>query len=343
MNISCGIIGLPNVGKSSLFNLLTKLNVKSNNYPFCTIDPNVGTSPVPDMRQDEINKISQSKKIVSTKIKFIDIAGLVKGASLGEGLGNKFLANIRETTAIIHVVRCFKNNGIIHINNDIDPIKDMETINTELMLSDIDQIKRILDKKNKKRLYDNEQMIFLKKLYVHINKGNNIASYPDINKYKLFLKELQLLTIKPVLYVANTDHESDNCNASRMKRYLEGQDIKVLTMKIKNDDHLLGEQITILNKLVKETYNLLNLITFFSVGPNEIKAWSIKQGTSALDAAKKIHSDIKRGFIKAEVISYKDFIKYKGEAGVRKIGRCRLEGKKYTVQDGDIINFRFNV
>ena len=266
----------------------------------------------------------------------------MKGASVGEGLGNKFLSHIKETTAIIHVVRCYENKKIIHVNNFINPLEDINIINTELLLSDIQQIKNILSKKNKK-LYTKKEITLFEKLYNHLNEGYPIRNFSNIKEYKNIIQNLNLLTIKPVLYVANININTDDKDINKIKDISIKQNANFLKIPISESESLLNDKVGILNNLIKETYKLLNLITFFSVGKKEIKAWSIKKGTSILDAAKKIHTDIKRGFIRAEVISYHDFIKYKGENGVKKMGKCKIEGKHYIVKDGDIINFRFNV
>lgn len=333
MKISCGIIGLPNVGKSSLFNILTNQNVRSENYPFCTIDPNVGISEVYDKRQEIIKNIFQSKKVIRAQVKFIDIAGLIKGASLGEGLGNKFLSNIRDTDAIMHVVRCFENHEITYHDEQYDPIKNIDIINTELLLSDISLIENALSKKKKKFIYNSSQKKFLENLYEHVNNGFNIRSFKDVEKNMDMLNSLNFLTLKPVIYIANVGEKYDNITLEKIKEKIskDNSSIIVISIKGKKDENII-------NSIINKTYKILNLITFFSAGKKEIKAWSIKKNSIALDAANKIHSDIKKGFIRAEVTSYDDFISKKIN-----LVKPRLEGKKYIVKDGDIINFRFNV
>lgn len=339
MGFQCGIVGLPNVGKSTLFNTLTKASVPAENYPFCTKDPNVGIVPVPDDRLDVLASIVSPEKIVPTTTKFVDIAGLVKGASTGEGLGNKFLANIRETDAIVHVVRCFLNDDIIHVAGSVDPLRDIEIINTELALADLEAVEKRLAKKNK-----TEQEI-LQQYKQHLNAGKPIRTLSAP-----LLPELSLLTAKPLLYVANINDVKD-ANNPLFKQF----DAPVIPLCIKLEAELmelspedkqellsgLGLEQSGLDQLIKAGYQLLNLETYFTAGVKEVRAWTIHKGNTAPQAAGVIHSDFEKGFIRAEVIAYNDFVQYKGEQGAKDAGKWRLEGKDYIVCEGDVIHFRF--
>jgi GTP-binding protein YchF len=361
-----GIVGLPNVGKSTLFNAITKAGAESANYPFCTIDPNVGVVSVPDERLSVLTNISNSKKTVQTAIEFYDIAGLVKGASKGEGLGNKFLSHIREVQAIVHVVRCFENQNIVHVEGVIDPLNDIEIINYELILSDQELIQKQFDKTTRIAKSDKsvkKNLEILKKLNDKLNEGLSARTIDFKDDELDFVSNLNLLTTKPIIYVANvseddlTDDISENKFVNAVKKYAEVENSEVVVIcaeieqeisQLENDEAKmfledLGLKESGLNKLVKSSYSLLNLISFLTTGEDETRAWTIRKGTKAPKAASKIHSDIERGFIRAETVSYKDLVNSGSMAKSRENGKIRLEGKEYIVQDGDVINFRFNV
>ena len=362
MSLKCGIVGLPNVGKSTLFNALTSAGIEAQNFPFCTIEPNKGIVPVPDPRLVSIAKIVKPEKVIPTTTEFVDIAGLVKGASEGEGLGNKFLSHIRETQAIIHVVRCFKNDDIAHVHNEIDPVIDLETVETELLLADLETISNAKQRLEKaSRSGDKEVLASKEKLEIltaDLNKGI-LARHSEfyINNADYF-KELQLITTKPCIYIANVDDvENENPLVDQLVQYAQSNNAQVLKLcnqleaEIAELDHEegiefledLGMDEPGLNKLIRASYEMLSLQTYFTAGVKEVRAWTIKSGTTAPQAAGEIHTDFEKGFIRAETIGYEDFINYSGEAGAKEAGKLKSEGSEYIVKDGDVIHFRFNV